>query len=112
MQTGCIFCDIVLGKIPADIIRQSDNLLVCKDIKPKAPVHLLIIPKKHIESIKDITEEDRMLVGDMIYMAQGVAEQKGLIGYQLNINVGREGGQIIDHLHLHVLGGWDKTHNI
>lgn len=108
MQTDCIFCDIVLGKVSAEIVKQSGDLIVFKDIKPKAPVHLLIVPKKHVKSITELTEEDRQLVSNAVYMAKEMAEEQGLRGYRLSINVGREGGQIVDHLHLHLLGGWNN----
>lgn len=111
MQADCIFCDIVLGKVSAEIVKQTDGLIVFKDIKPKAPIHLLIIPKKHVKSVIELAEEDRQLVSDTIYMAKEVAEEQGLQGYRLGINVGREGGQVVDHLHLHLLGGWKETHS-
>ncbi|OGZ46852.1 MAG: histidine triad nucleotide-binding protein [Candidatus Ryanbacteria bacterium RIFCSPHIGHO2_02_FULL_45_13b] len=109
MERDCVFCDIVLSKIPSEIVRRSNDLVVFKDIKPKAPVHLLIVPTKHVQSIKDLTEEDRMLMSDMIYMARDMAEEQGLEGYRLSVNVGREGGQVVDHLHLHLLGGWSNS---
>ena len=93
----------------ADIVQETDNLLVFKDIKPKAPVHLLIVPKKHVVSIAELAEEDKGLICDMVFMAKDMARQQGLGGYRLSINVGREGGQIVGHLHLHLLGGWQQT---
>lgn len=81
-------------------------MVAFKDINPKAPIHLLIIPKKHVESIASLTEEDRMLLSDIIYAAKDLAASLGLRGYRLSYNVGREGGQAVDHLHLHLLGGW------
>lgn len=77
-----------------------------KDIRPKAPVHLLIVPKKHVESIASLTEDDRVLASDIIYAAKDIAASMDLRGYRLSYNVGREGGQLVDHLHLHLLGGW------
>jgi|SRR3989338_4138051 len=109
MQADCIFCDIVLGKRSAEVIKQTGGLVVFKDIKPKAPIHLLIIPKKHVKSIIELVGEDRELVSDMVYMAKDMAEEQGLQGYRLSINVGREGGQVVDHLHLHLLGGWNTS---
>jgi len=108
METGCIFCNIVFDKKLAEVVKDSDTLLAFKDIKPKAPVHLLIVPKKHVKSIAELAEEDRGLVSDMVYMAKEITEEQGLNGYQLTVNVGRAGGQIVDHLHLHLLGGWNE----
>lgn len=108
MSASCIFCLIASKVQPAEIITERENLLVFKDIKPKAPVHLLIVPKKHVVSITDLTSQDRELVGDLIYAAKDTAYEQGLSGYRLCFNVGREGGQIVDHLHLHLLGGWKE----
>ena len=91
----------------AEVVKESSDLIVFKDIKPKAPVHLLIVPKKHVKSIAELTEEDKWLIGDMVYAAKEMAEEHHLSGYQLVVNVGRAGGQIVDHLHLHLLGGWE-----
>jgi len=99
----CIFCKIIKKEEPAEIVYENENFIVIKDIKPKAPVHLLVIPKTHIFSLKDIKEKDKELMGELILTSQKVASQKKLKGYKLLINVGREGGQIIDHLHLHLL---------
>ena len=93
------------------MVHETGALVVFKDIKPKAPVHLLIVPKKHIQSIAELAGEDRELVGDLIYTAKEMALERGLGGYTLSFNVGREGGQIVDHLHLHLLGGWADSHN-
>ena len=106
MENSCIFCNIVKKELPAEFEYESDILVVFKDIKPKAPVHLLIVPKKHVQSIAELTNDDRGMLAELIYTAKDVAQKKGLGGYRLSFNVGREGGQIIDHLHLHVLGGW------
>ena len=108
METSCIFCGIAFGKIPAEIVKDSGALVVFKDIKPKAPVHLLIVPKKHVESVAELAEEDRGLISDMVYTAKGIALDQGLPGYQLSINVGRAGGQVVNHLHMHLLGGWNN----
>lgn len=109
----CIFCKILDKKIPADFIYQDDNFGVFKDINPKAPVHLLLVPKKHIVSIKDLSDDDKDLIGKLILLAKKTAQEQNLNGYKLVFNVGREGGQIIDHLHLHLLGGWkEKDHKL
>jgi len=104
----CIFCKIINKETPSEIVYEDEKTIAFKDINPKAPVHILIIPKKHIASIIDLKEEDKDLIGEIIFRAKKVAEEKGLKGYKLIFNVGREGGQIIDHLHLHLLGGMPK----
>ncbi len=101
----CIFCKIVNKELPSDIVYEDDNVIVIKDANPKAPVHFLIIPKKHILSVDHIELEDKALMGDLILTAKKIAKEKNLKGYRLLINVGREGGQVIDHIHLHLLSG-------
>lgn len=101
----CIFCKIANKQTPADIVYENDKILAFKDVNPKAPVHILIVPKKHIPSVDHIEIQDKTLMGEMILAAQKIAREKNLPGYRLVINVGREGGQIIDHLHLHLLSG-------
>jgi histidine triad (HIT) family protein len=103
---NCIFCKIINKEIPAQIISEQENLIILQDIKPSAPYHHLIIPKKHIRSIMDLKDEDQEIVSKMIMVAKTDAEKADLKGYKLSFNVGREGGQIIDHLHLHLMGGW------
>lgn len=83
-------------------------MLVFKDINPKAPIHFLVVSKVHIGSIKDLGPEHSDLVSKLIYTAKDVAQKEGLAGYKLIFNVGREGGQLVDHIHLHLLGGWEK----
>ena len=100
---SCIFCKIINKQELSGILYENNKFIVIKDINPKAPVHLLIIPKKHIPSVKEIGQEDKELLGELILVAKEFAEQKCLKGYKLIINVGREDGQIIDHLHLHLL---------
>ncbi len=100
---SCLFCQIINKEKPSEIIFENEKVIVIKDINPKALVHLLIIPKKHIVSVNEVEPEDRELVGDLILIAQKIAEEKNLAGYKLLFNVGRKGGQIIDHLHLHLL---------
>lgn len=99
----CIFCKIVNKELPADIVYEDDKILVFKDINPKAPVHLLIIPKKHILSVNHLEVEDKILMGELILVCQKVAREKNLKAYRLQINIGRPAGQIVDHLHLHLL---------
>jgi histidine triad (HIT) family protein len=105
---NCIFCKIINGDIPSEFLFQDEALLAFKDIKPIAPVHLLIVPKKHIRSINDLTAGDEALVSRMIMTAKDLAKQTGVdkSGYRLFFNVEKGGGQEIFHLHLHLIGGW------
>jgi histidine triad (HIT) family protein len=104
----CIFCQIIRGEKPADFLYQDDSMIVIKDIRPHAPVHLLIIPKKHIRSINDLTEQDQDTISRMILKAKEMARIHSISesGYKLVFNVERGGGQYIFHLHLHLVGGW------
>ncbi|KKT28732.1 MAG: Histidine triad (HIT) protein [Candidatus Giovannonibacteria bacterium GW2011_GWB1_46_20] len=88
-------------------MQETEDFVIFKDIKPSAPVHYLAVLKKHIPSIKEIEHEDEALIGHLIHEAKSAAEKLGLSGYKLVFNVGRDGGQIIDHIHLHILGGWN-----
>lgn len=108
MNNECIFCQIVEGKLPAAFEHQDDQLVVFKDLHPMAPVHLLIVPRKHIRSINDICAEDTSLVSEMILRGKQTAQSLGISesGYKLLFNVERGGGQVIFHLHLHLFGGW------
>ena len=103
----CVFCQIVDGKIPGDIVYQDEEVLAFRDINPRAPVHLLIIPKKHFASLNQLTEKEMLLMGRMIGVARQLAEREGVSesGYRLVVNCGEEGGQLVLHLHLHLLGG-------
>jgi histidine triad (HIT) family protein len=103
----CIFCQIASGKIPGDIVYQDKEILAFRDINPKAPVHILIIPKKHIASLDQLSQSDTALVGRMVAVASRLAKDEGVAeeGYRLAINCGKEGGQLVPHLHLHLLGG-------
>lgn len=103
-MADCVFCKISGRQTEAEIIFEDDDLVIFPDINPKAPKHLLIVPKKHIPSIKDIKEEDIQLLGKIILAAKNEAQKQGIGGYKLIFNVGRGGGQIIDHIHLHLLG--------
>ncbi len=101
----CLFCEIANKEKPAEIVYEDERFLAFNDINPRAPIHILIIPKKHIPSVAHVEEEDKELMGALILVAQKIAREKGLKGYKLLFNVGREGGQIIDHIHLHLLSG-------
>jgi len=108
---ACIFCQIVNREAPAKIVYEDEEIIAFKDIHPVAPVHILVVPKRHIDSVEDLKEEDRELAGRLILVAKKVARQFSInkSGYKLVFNVGRGGGQIIDHIHLHLIGGWKKN---
>ena len=108
MKEDCIFCAITKKTKPAEIVWEGNSIVAFKDMRPKAPVHLLIVPKKHVESIAGLAEEDRAMASDIIYAAKDIAASLALRGYRLSFNVGREGGQAVDHLHMHFLGGWQN----
>ena len=108
MEKDCTFCKIINGERSADFLYQDESLSVFKDIRPAAPVHLLIVPKNHIRSLNDLKEEDKTLLIDMIIRAKETAKELSIdrSGYRLLFNVERGGGQVIFHLHLHLMGGW------
>ena len=108
MEKDCTFCKIVKGEKSADFLYQDESLVVFKDIRPHAPVHLLIVPREHIRSLNDINEKDKEIVFRMIAKAKEMAKEHAIAesGYRLVFNVERGGGQVIFHLHLHLLGGW------
>ncbi|MDD5738569.1 MAG: HIT domain-containing protein [Candidatus Pacebacteria bacterium] len=99
----CIFCKIVNKELPADIVYENENVLAFKDIHPKAAVHILVVPKIHIESIN--SENSENIVGDLILAAKNIIKRDNITGYKLLFNIGREGGQMVDHLHMHLLAG-------
>ncbi len=103
----CIFCKIIAGEIPTEILYQDKEIIAFRDIKPLAPVHLLIVPRKHIPSLDQMEESDAALVGRMVVIANKLAKDEGVDqkGYRLAINCGAEGGQLVPHLHMHLLGG-------
>jgi len=103
----CIFCKIAHGEIPSDIIYEDDRVIAFNDIEPQSPVHFLVIPKKHIPSIKNIDEENASLISHIVIVINSIAKEKGLDkdGYRIVNNCGEYGGQTVEHLHFHVLGG-------
>jgi histidine triad (HIT) family protein len=101
----CLFCKIINKEVPSDIVYEDSKVVVFKDINPKAPIHFLVVPKKHIASISQLEEKDKELVTDLILVIKKITKEKNITGYKIVINVGREGGQVIDHLHLHLLSG-------
>ncbi|HEX2501813.1 MAG TPA: histidine triad nucleotide-binding protein [Methylomirabilota bacterium] len=106
-MAACVFCEIVARRNAATIEYEDDELLAFQDIYPKAPVHLLIIPKRHVESVMALAPEDGPLVGRMVLAAKRIGEARGLAerGYRLALHCGPEGGQVVYHLHLHFLAG-------
>ena len=108
MGKACLFCQISSGETATDFVFENDTLVVFNDINPAAPVHLLIVPKKHIRSINDLTEADQPILSEMIMVAKDIAARNGVdkSGYRLFINVERGGGQVIFHLHMHLIAGW------
>jgi histidine triad (HIT) family protein len=106
-KTDCIFCKIVSGEIPSKIVYRDADVVVFPDIAPAAPVHLLVIPVKHITSLASMTTADVPLVGKMVAVANKVAKEQDLDakGYRLIINCGAAAGQVVPHLHIHLLGG-------
>jgi histidine triad (HIT) family protein len=105
-MNDCIFCKIAAGQIPSPRLYEDDRVIVIKDINPKAPVHLLVVPRMHIESLNELETSDDPLIAHMIRLLPTVAREQGLDeGFRTIINTGRGGGQEIPHLHLHLLGG-------
>ncbi len=104
----CVFCQIIKGKKSADFVYQDESIVVFKDIRPHARIHLLIVPRKHIRSVNDLTENDLEIVSRMILRAKEIAGEQSIAssGYKLVFNVERGGGQYVFHLHLHLVGGW------
>lgn len=103
----CIFCQIVSRQLPAEIIFEDEDLMVFKDINPSAPIHLLIVSKKHFDSLNALDDKNAGIVAKMAMTGKRIAEQQNTQnGYRLLINTGREAGQVIFHLHMHLMGGW------
>ncbi len=121
---NCLFCKIAAQQIPATVVYEDDELLAFKDINPAAPVHLLIIPKRHISTLSDVQPEDTVVLGKMLALAPQLAAEHGVSvqhdadgtprrGYKTLINSGPDGGQVVYHLHMHVYGGprpWKGMH--
>lgn len=107
----CLFCKIASGEIPSDIVYQDDDMLAFRDINPQAPTHILVIPRKHIETIAELSNQDSGLVGKTICLARDLAKQEGVedSGYRLVFNNGTGAGQSMFHIHLHLLGGRSFT---
>ena len=104
---SCLFCRIAAGEIPADIVYSDEEVVAFRDIAPQAPTHILIIPRKHIASVNDLTEDDTEVMGHLFQVARQLAESEGIAddGYRMVLNAGADGGQTVFHIHLHLLGG-------
>jgi len=103
----CIFCQIIAGKVPSQILHQDEEVIAFRDVAPQAPTHLIIIPKRHIPSLAHLSEAESLLIGHMVNIANQLAKEAGISqsGYRLAISCGKEGGQLVPHLHMHLLGG-------
>ena len=106
-MSDCLFCRIIAGEIPAALVHQDETLVAFKDINPQAPLHLLIVPRKHIATLNDLTPDDDGLVGSMFRRAAALAKEHGYDdrGYRTVFNTNREAGQTVFHIHLHLLAG-------
>jgi histidine triad (HIT) family protein len=102
---ACLFCKIVAGTLPADRVHEDDDVVAFKDIHPQAPFHCLVIPKAHVATLNDFDAGHAQLLGRLMLIAKRIAAEHGLPGYRVAMNVNREGGQVVFHAHLHVLGG-------
>lgn len=105
MSDNCLFCKIIRGEIPADILYQDDEVLAFRDIAPQSPVHFLVIPKKHIKGPAAVEAGDERLMGKLMRVGSEVAGQEGVEQYRIVLNNGEQAGQTVFHLHMHVLGG-------
>jgi histidine triad (HIT) family protein len=112
MSADCIFCKIVAGNISAKTIYEDDDVIVFNDIKPISKVHFLIVPKAHLESLASCDVQHQALLGKMLLLAPELAKKQGLAGFRTMINTGREGGQEVFHIHVHVFGGGEQLTKI
>lgn len=108
----CVFCKIIAGEIPGDLVHRDDLVTAFRDINPVAPVHILIVPNRHISSNNEVTEADEPVLGRLFTTARRLAKQEGVAddGYRLILNTGKHGGQVVFHLHLHLIGGRRMQH--
>lgn len=106
-MSDCLFCKIIAGEIPGTILYQDDNVVALKDINPQAPTHVLIVPRRHIATLSDLTPDDDALVGEMARRAAALAREYGFAdrGYRTVFNTNSEAGQTVFHIHMHLLGG-------
>ncbi len=104
-DADCIFCRIVAGELPSTRLYEDDEVIAFRDVNPAAPVHGLVIPRRHVATLDDFEAEDAGLLGRLMLVAQKIAADHGLPGYRIAMNVNAEGGQVVFHAHLHILGG-------
>jgi histidine triad (HIT) family protein len=106
-MTNCIFCKIIAGSAPAKIVYRDEQVTAFRDIHPVAPIHILLVPNRHFDSLNELTAADQALAGTLLLTARQIAKQEGIAesGYRLILNTGYEGGQTVFHLHLHLIGG-------
>ncbi len=107
MEENCIFCKIIKKEIPSEIVFEDDEVIAFRDINPVAPVHVLVIPKKHISSLIDLKDEDLHIIGKIYKVINEIAKKEGIKenGFRVIVNCGKDGGQVVEHLHFHLLGG-------
>jgi histidine triad (HIT) family protein len=107
-MADCIFCKIAAKQIPSTIVHEDDRLIAFRDIKPKAPTHVLIVPKEHLATVNDFTPGHKELIGELVLAAARIAAREGIAerGYRLVFNCNADAGQIVYHVHLHLMGGW------
>jgi len=110
-MADCLFCRIIAGTIPATLVHQDEHLVAFRDINPQAPMHVLIVPRRHVASLNELTESDDQIVGEMVRRAAAIARSNGFAdrGYRTVFNCNAEAGQTVFHIHLHVLGGRPLT---
>lgn len=103
----CVFCKIISREIPGDIVYEDEEIIAFKDIHPAAPIHILVIPKRHIGKITEVKKEDELLIGKIYLAINKIAEEQRIFekGFRVIINCGEEGGQVVNHVHFHLLGG-------
>jgi len=103
----CIFCKIAAGEVPSDVVYRDEQLVAFRDINPQAPVHILVVPVAHVTYLSEFTDEQASLLGRMVLVANQLARREGIVekGYRVVINCGQQGGQLVPHVHLHLLGG-------
>ena len=103
----CIFCKIIKREIPSEIVYEDSEIIAFKDIQPEAPIHILVVPKKHISSLAELTKEDETLIGKIYGVINQIAKEQGVLqkGYRVIVNCGKDGGQTVGHLHFHLLAG-------
>jgi len=109
-MVDCVFCQMLSGEKPGDFVYKDETVAAFWDANPQAPVHILLIPVKHVRSVNDLKEEDRQLMAELVFRAREIARHMKITesGYRLRFNVERGGGQLIFHLHLHLVGGWER----